>query len=340
MLGDSSKLVLQQKIFTIGFPALVDPQQFPLLGQDSTREASITGGAISALKHDFKGMSVIQHDAAASHGNSGGPTVDVKGRVIGVLSYGASQSFLFSVPINSAKEFIRDAGIEVNQVSEFTTVFNQLLDSVWEKRWFDARTHVTTAIAYMKNQPDLEKLQQLILRKISEMGFFEKIWVQNKIIVIIAVVLIALILLVLKMALFPSGHKEAAHDQDAIPAPAGAPILAEKTAEAPAGTVVESKVTGSLTILIKGQDKGTYNLTAEGIVIGRDPSISDIHIPYDIVSKTHLKIVPRGDKFYLKDLGSTNGTYVNGEKISETLVTLEDAVQIGKKGEVKIVLKK
>jgi len=340
MLGDSSKLALQQKVFTIGFPAVVDPQQMPMLDKRNTLKSSITGGAISALKTDFKGMSVIQHDAATSPGNSGGPTVDSKGRVIGVHSYAALQydGFKFCVPINSAKEFIRDAGIEFNKPSEFTEVFNQLMDSVWEEKWFDAQIHVNTAMAYMKNEPDLEKLQQMILKKISEMGFFEKIWRQNKVIVIIAVILIVLILVVLKVAFGPStSEQEAAVPEERSPADA----VPDKTkAVEEEGTVLEGEIAGSVTVLVRGEDKGTYNITSNGIIVGRDPDAVSVHITDGIVSKTHLKILPRGDQFYIVDLDSTNGTYVNGEKIKETLVNPDDEVQIGKKGDVKLVLRK
>lgn len=340
LLGDSSQLALQQAVFTIGFPAVVDPQRFPLLGRENTLKSSITRGSISALKTDYKGMSVIQHDSATSPGNSGGPTVDIKGRVIGVHSYAAREydGFKFCVPINSGKEFIRETGIETNKLSEFSVVYNQLLEAVWEEKWFEARTHVNTALAYMKNEPDLEKIQQMVLKRISEMGFFEKVWRQNKFIVIIAVVLIVLILVVLKIAFTPSApEQEAPVPQEKAPAE----VVPEKTAAAEVdGTVLEGEIAGTVTVLIRGEDKGTYNITSEGIIVGRDPNTVNVQIADNIVSKNHLKILPKGDQFYLVDLGSTNGTYVNGEKIKESQVSPDDMVQLGKKGDIKLILKK
>ncbi len=348
MLGSSSELSLQQTVFTIGFPAVVDPQRFPMLGKENTLRASITRGAISALKTDYKGMSVIQHDAATSPGNSGGPTVDSKGRVIGVHSYAAREydGFKFCVPINTAKEFIRDAGIEFNNPSEFTRVFNKLMDAVWDENWYEARNHVTTSLAYMKNQPDLEKLQQMILRRIDEMGFFGKIWQQNKLIVIIAVVLIVLIIVVLKIALTPSSQQPGPGPAISQAPPASPPpppqAVPDKTeiSHDMDGTVLEEEVGGSVTVLVKGEDTGTFTITTNGVILGRDPNAVDIHIADSIVSKTHVKILPRGSQFYLVDLGSTNGTFVNGEKIKESLAKPEDLVQLGKKGDVKLVLKK
>ncbi len=339
-LGDSSQLNLQQPVFTIGFPAVVDPERFPLLGKENTLNSSITRGSISALKTDYKGMSVIQHDAATSPGNSGGPTVDSKGNVVGVHSYAATEydGFKFCVPINSAKEFIQDAGVEYNKTSEFTEVFNQLMDSVWKGQWFEAQTLVTTALAYMKNEPDLEKLQQLILKRISEMGFFEKIWRQNKVVVIIAVILVILILVVLKISLFPSAAAEpaAAPVKEAEVEAAAPPLDKTKAADE---TVMEGEIAGTLTVTVKGESIGTFNITTAPMIVGRDPK-SDVVIKSETVSKNHLKIIPKGDQFFLVDLGSTNGTYVNGEKITETLVTPDDMVQLGKKGNIKLIFKK
>ena len=338
MLGDSAELSLQQKVFTIGFPAVVDPQRFPLLGKDNTLNSSITQGAISALKTDYKGMSVIQHDSATSPGNSGGPTVDSKGYVIGVHSYAATEydGFKFCVPINSAKEFIRDAGVEFNKTSEFTEVFNKLMSAVWDGQWFDAQTHVSTALAYMKNEPDLEKLQRMILKKISEMGFFEKVWRQNKIIVIIAVILIILILVVLKISFSPAGGEEFQGQIESAAAPA-----ADKTKLAEEdGTVLEGEIAGTLTVLVKGEEIGTYNITSTPLIVGRDPGSAEVVIKNEIVSKNHLRIIPKGDQFFVVDLGSTNGTFVNGQKITETLVKPEDMVQLGKRGNIKLVFKK
>lgn len=353
MLGDSSKLALQQPVFTIGFPAVVDPQRFPLLGKENTLTASITRGSISALKRDYKGMSVIQHDSATSPGNSGGPTVDIKGRVIGVHSYAAREydGFKFCVPIDTAKEFIRETGIETNVMSDFSTVFNKLMDSVWNEDWFGAHSHVSTALAYMENEPDLKTLQTMILRKISEMGFFEKIWRQNKIIVIIAAVLVVLILVVLKMVFASSGSEPTPQAKPADvpkgeptaspdPAPAHSPPAQkgqETVDQDPNGTRLEEASSGTVTVILSGESTGSFAVKPGGAIVGRDPALVDILVRSDIVSKTHLKIIPQDNTFKLVDLGSTNGTYVNGEKISEATVATSDQVQLGKKGEVKLV---
>ena len=65
------------------------------------------------------------------------------------------------------------------------------------------------------------------------------------------------------------------------------------------------------------------------VVIGRSPS-SDIVIDEPYVSASHARFTIRGPALVLEDLGSTNGTMVNGH-IIEQPVTLRDTdeVQVG-----------
>jgi hypothetical protein len=65
------------------------------------------------------------------------------------------------------------------------------------------------------------------------------------------------------------------------------------------------------------------------IVIGRSPG-ADIVIGDDFVSGKHARISPAGDGAVLEDLGSTNGTILNGQPVSipQTLRP-GDAIDIG-----------
>jgi hypothetical protein len=172
----------------------------------------------------------------------------------------------------------------------------------------------------------------------NETGFFEKVWQQNKLLVIIAVILIILIVVVLKISLFPSAAAKPTPGLEKEPGTAAAPLDKTKAAEEDAA-VMEGEIAGTLTVTVKGEEIGTFDITSAPIIIGRDPR-SDVVIKSETVSKSHLKIIPKGDQFFIVDLGSTNGAYVNGEKITETLVTPEDMVQLGKRGNIKLIFKK
>ena len=74
---------------------------------------------------------------------------------------------------------------------------------------------------------------------------------------------------------------------------------------------------------------GEYPLPGEKeIVIGRGGEL-DIVLVEDMVSRKHAKITTQGGKIVIQDLGSTNGTFVNGEKIKRARLKEGDRVLIG-----------
>ncbi len=58
----------------------------------------------------------------------------------------------------------------------------------------------------------------------------------------------------------------------------------------------------------------TFEIGAGGI-IGRDPATASFVLDHTHVSRTHARLVVRGRQTLLTDLGSANGTYVNGEQV-------------------------
>lgn len=75
--------------------------------------------------------------------------------------------------------------------------------------------------------------------------------------------------------------------------------------------------------------RGVTLPVASAIVIGRSPG-ADVVIADDFVSGRHARIVPQGGEIVLEDLGSTNGTLLNGSRVSRpTTLRPGDAIEIG-----------
>jgi pSer/pThr/pTyr-binding forkhead associated (FHA) protein len=64
------------------------------------------------------------------------------------------------------------------------------------------------------------------------------------------------------------------------------------------------------------------------IVVGRSSEL-DMVLVEDMVSRKHAKISAAGDQIVIQDLGSTNGTFVNGEKIKKVRLKEGDRILIG-----------
>jgi len=85
----------------------------------------------------------------------------------------------------------------------------------------------------------------------------------------------------------------------------------------------------SLTIIFAGQEQKSHELDKPRIVVGREASC-DIHIDNLGISRNHCAFINRGEAFLVQDLNSSNGTYVNGQKITEHFLNDGDEVIIGK----------
>ncbi len=78
----------------------------------------------------------------------------------------------------------------------------------------------------------------------------------------------------------------------------------------------------------EGSVKREVPLTADPIIVGRDPK-NDIVLDDRRVSRRHAEVRLRLGRYTLYDLQSTNGTFVNGRRIAEMVLSDEDRITIG-----------
>jgi hypothetical protein len=64
------------------------------------------------------------------------------------------------------------------------------------------------------------------------------------------------------------------------------------------------------------------------VTVGRAPT-SDIVLEETFVSGAHARFVPRNQFYYVEDLGSTNGTFVNERQVTEEQLKPDSRVRIG-----------
>jgi S1-C subfamily serine protease len=162
-LGDSSNTKIGDRIHILGFPDVVLSHE--LLNASAKVEASVTNGAISGMKLDRANQPLIQIDAPAAGGNSGGPAVGSSGEVLGVLTFvsleaGSQgvQGFNFVIPSAAVRSFLQGTDVRLDEVSRFNTAWHAGLDAFFEGSYGRAEKHFAEANRLLPDLTDVRRM--------------------------------------------------------------------------------------------------------------------------------------------------------------------------------------
>lgn len=122
-LPTSTFLRKLESVVAAGFPGVVvenDPKFARLLAGDSSSapDLSLTQGAIQSLQTGANNVPLIIHTAPIAKGNSGGPLIDLCGRLIGINTFinvdkTQSSKVSYALSTNTMMAFLKDANVKV-----------------------------------------------------------------------------------------------------------------------------------------------------------------------------------------------------------------------------------
>jgi hypothetical protein len=87
---------------------------------------------------------------------------------------------------------------------------------------------------------------------------------------------------------------------------------------------------GYALLFVSGRYQGTvFALPSDGaLVLGRDSDV-ELVLSEDLVSRRHAELAVKEGEVMLRDLGSTNGTFVNGQRVKKVKLAVGDRVLVG-----------
>jgi len=105
------------------------------------------------------------------------------------------------------------------------------------------------------------------------------------------------------------------------------------TLESPTGIEIDRSAFGpheGLFVVLQGSKAGArYALDDDVVTLGRHPK-STIFLDDITVSRRHAEVRRDGARYWVRDVGSLNGTYVNRERVDDVELDDGDELQIGK----------
>ena len=149
-------------VHILGFPDVVVEHE--LLNRSTALQASATSGGVSGLQTDLIGQDIIQTDAPAAHGTSGGPAIGADASVVGVMTFttqtaGGSivQGFNFLIPAKDVKKFLADTPVTKPGDSRFNDVWFAGLGALFGERYSTAVTRIAEANKLLPDLPDVKR---------------------------------------------------------------------------------------------------------------------------------------------------------------------------------------
>jgi len=164
LLADSRSAQIGDPVHIIGFPGVVLSHE--LLSKSTMVQASVTNGAVSGLQVDESNNPIIQTDAPAAWGNSGGPAVNDRGSVVGVLTFvslapgpegSIVQGFNFLIPSAAVTDFVRGTPVKLNGASKFNDVWYAGLNAFFTEDWTGALRRFEEADKLHPSLPDVRR---------------------------------------------------------------------------------------------------------------------------------------------------------------------------------------
>ena len=149
-------------VHILGFPGVVLSHE--LLNKSATLDASVTNGFVSGFKMDAIGQDLIQTDAPAAHGNSGGPAIGDDAQLVGVMDFVSLgeggvvlQGFNFLIPARDVKTFLQSTEVKPGD-SKFNPVWRAAVDLYFAQRYPAALAKIQEADALLPGLSDVKKL--------------------------------------------------------------------------------------------------------------------------------------------------------------------------------------
>ncbi|NEO32048.1 MAG: hypothetical protein F6K36_16765 [Symploca sp. SIO3C6] len=138
-LGDSKEVQFMDYVIALGYPVATDILD---LSKKQIFAASATEGRVANPNKKLKdSSSVLQIDVLAEHVSSGGPILNDKGKVIGMIAFqdfDLNTAITFAIPTSTVRKFIRQAGA-TNEKGLTDQLYRQGLELFWRGNYEGAK---------------------------------------------------------------------------------------------------------------------------------------------------------------------------------------------------------
>ena len=294
-----------QKVWSIGYPGGADRNR---PAHDPTVQDGVIGRIFSGAWHTQQ-LRIIQHNAPTNPGNSGGPLLDDCSRAVGVNTQ--ASLVVITSPSSGVTRVPHAAGIYWS--SHIEELANLLDDHGIA---FQAESDDCVAAGGTGSSGEAEKAR----REAEEARVQAEEASDQFFIYLLLLGGVALVSLVVAL----KKPRQLAQQTLAKPRQLVQQMSRRATKKEGVGAVAKGPKYG---LVLAGFDSHGHRVCIElspaqlagqrlGLSLGRHPELVDEVVADGNVSRRHLRIAAAGDRLYVEDLNSSNGTFLNEQRLS------------------------
>ena len=304
-----------QKVWAIGYPGGADRNK---LAHDPTVQDGVIGRIFSGAWHTQQ-LRIIQHNAPTNPGNSGGPLLDDCSRAVGVNTQ--ASLVVISSPSSGTTRVPHAAGIYWSShieelaalLDDHNIAFQSEHDDCVAAGGTGGSGSPGSSDAAEKAQREAEKA-----RREAEQARAQAEQASDQFLVWLLLLSgVALVALVVAL------KKPRQIAQQTLEKPRQIVQHISRRVTKREGAVAKGPHHG---IVLAGFDGRGNRICIElsparfagqrlGLSLGRHPELVDEVVADENVSRRHLRIAAAGDQFYVEDLNSSNGTFLNEQRL-------------------------
>ena len=324
-----SETRLQEGIWIAGYPSVASSEDEAIggwLSAETDLEPTITSGSITAIRKSASSRTIYQTDAPVYPGHSGGPAVDRRGVVVGIPTWGPSEAdqIRFLVPAVTARAFLAEAGVPPDVEGPFNEAYRDALEAAGAGEWSLAESKLEEADLLFPGSPDVKRFLHEA-EKAGSAGVMP--WTDLAALLAFGAAALVLVTAIARVKLRARGRPPMPKIRDQIMV---RPLRGDRNGE-DALSLDEhgSESLGTFTILNGSEAGRRMGLGGSGIRIGRESRYCEIVLSDPKISRLHAEVVSFDGRTMLIDRNSSNGTFVNDERIERAFLDDGDIIYFG-----------
>lgn len=344
--GSNKKHQVGDKVYSLGFSELLAENEMSRYTQE---EVSVQEGKLESILLETEGSNYIIHQSAMDAGEMGGPLIDEDGYVIGLNQKIDEDSKVYALPIENIKDILDSYGItygsqELDQayerLQELWNQGTQMLEERYQKKSLTKIKNELEAAKLVLESgteevetviTEIDNLEIAINQAVPKIARINLIMIGLAGIILILIILLVVLSIKEKKIMKESLIKktierfEEQKEDDKKIISNQYLELNERLQSQVKRNERKSYVQHRVAVLQRVSNGEQISLEGENLTIGKSIDQADYTVQGNkTISRVHAAIRKVGENYEIIDMNSSNGTFVNGRRISGDGTTLKN----------------